>query len=32
MRDAGHDPQITHPDLYVATLVAFLVERDVPFM
>ncbi len=32
MRDAGHDPQITHPDLYVATLAAFLVERNVPVM
>ncbi len=32
LRDAGHDPQITHPDLYVATLLAFLVERNVPTM
>lgn len=32
LRDAGHDPQITHPDLYVATLIAFLVERNVPTM
>lgn len=30
LRDAGHDPQVTHPDLYAATLVAFLVERNVP--
>ncbi|MFZ0699642.1 MAG: alpha/beta hydrolase [Thermoplasmata archaeon] len=32
LRDAGHDPQITHPDLYVATLLSFLVERNVPTM